>query len=97
MISTARSSSLAVDQPDGQDIVVNWCRQRDADPAAGTDPPMELYQKYVGHDNNRDSYASMVESRVISARGASGTQIIYVQHQSSPFPTRIWLPPFADP
>jgi hypothetical protein len=24
-------------------------------------------------------------------------QIIYVQHQSSPFPTRIWLPPFAEP
>ena len=24
-------------------------------------------------------------------------QVIYVQHQSSPFPTRIWLPPFAEP
>ena len=24
-------------------------------------------------------------------------QMIYVQHQSSPFPTRIWLPPFAEP
>ena len=24
-------------------------------------------------------------------------QIIYVHHQSSPFPTRIWLPPFAEP
>ena len=23
--------------------------------------------------------------------------IIYVHHQSSPFPTRIWIPPFADP
>jgi hypothetical protein len=23
--------------------------------------------------------------------------IIYVHHQSSPFPTRIWLPPFAEP
>src|SRR5438094_3756972 len=24
-------------------------------------------------------------------------QIIYVQHQTAPFPTRIWLPPFAEP
>ena len=84
--------------PDGQDIVVNWCRARDANngqPVA----PMELYQKYVGHDNNRDSYMlNMIESRVIQRTWREWEpDIIYVQHQSSPFPTRIWLPPFADP
>jgi uncharacterized membrane protein YgcG len=84
--------------PDGQDIVVNWCRERDANngqPVA----PMELYQKYVGHDNNRDSYMlNMIESRVIQRTWREWEpDIIYVQHQSSPFPTRIWLPPFADP
>ena len=39
--------------------------------------------------------------RVARGRRAPGAewepQIIYVHHQSSPFPTRIWLPPFAEP
>ena len=84
--------------PDGQDIVVNWCKARDANPN-GQITPMELYQKYVGHDNNRDSYMlNMIESRVVQRTWREWEpQIIYVQHQSSPFPTRIWLPPFADP
>ena len=82
--------------PDGQDIAVNWCR----DVYAGKNPPgMELYQKYIGHDNNRDSYMlNVVESRVIQKVWREWEPgIIYVHHQSSPEPTRIWLPPFADP
>ena len=84
--------------PDGQDIVVNWCRTRDANPGQPA-VPMELYQKYVGHDNNRDSYMlNVIESRVIQRTWREWEpDIVYVQHQSSPFPTRIWLPPFADP
>jgi hypothetical protein len=82
--------------PDGQDIVVDWCRARDE---GKNPPPMELYQKYIGHDNNRDSYMlSVVESRVIARTWREWEpSIIYVHHQSSPFPTRIWIPPFADP
>ena len=82
--------------PDGQDIVVENCRARDAGPGA---PPMELYQKYIGHDNNRDAYMlNVVESRVIQRTWREWEpQIVYVHHQSSPFPTRIWVPPFADP
>ena len=82
--------------PDGQDIVVNWCEahQREENP-----PPMELYEKYIGHDNNRDSYMlNVVESRVVQRTWREWEpEIIYVHHQSSPFPTRIWVPPFADP
>ncbi|MEA3244675.1 MAG: M14 metallopeptidase family protein [Gemmatimonadota bacterium] len=81
--------------PDGQDIVVNWCR----DQYAGKGGQMELYQKYIGHDNNRDSYMmNVVESRVIQRTWRDWEpQVIYVHHQSSPEPTRIWIPPFADP
>lgn len=81
--------------PDGQDIVVNWCR----DQYAGRGGQMELYQKYIGHDNNRDSYmVNVVESRVIQRTWRDWEpQIIYVHHQSSPEPTRMWIPPFADP
>src|SRR5690348_5698455 len=84
--------------PDGQDIVVNWCRERNSGRAQGQ-APMELYQKYVGHDNNRDSYMlNVVESRVVARTWREWEpQIIYVQHQTAPFPTRIWLPPFAEP
>jgi hypothetical protein len=76
--------------PDGQDIVVASCR--------GTGPNI-LYQKYIGHDNNRDSYMlNVIESRVIARTWREWEpDIIYVHHQSSPFPTRIWIPPFADP
>jgi hypothetical protein len=82
--------------PDGQDIVVKWCR----DTYAGRNPAgMELYQKYIGHDNNRDSYMlNVVESRVIQKVWREWEpDIIYVHHQSSPEPTRMWIPPFADP
>ena len=44
------------DNPDGMELVSNWY-MRHADPKKrefGTLP--RLYQKYVGHDNNRDSY-----------------------------------------
>ena len=82
--------------PDGQDIVVENCRARDG---GGPVPPMELYQKYIGHDNNRDSYMlNVVESRVIQRVWREWEpSIIYVHHQTAPYPTRIWLPPFADP
>ncbi|HEV8448010.1 MAG TPA: M14 metallopeptidase family protein [Gemmatimonadaceae bacterium] len=87
--------------PDGQDIVVNWCRlnQPDAEHTVRGGVPMELYEKYVGHDNNRDSYMlNVIESRVIQRTWREWEpDVIYVQHQSSPFPTRIWIPPFADP
>ena len=38
----------------------------------------------------------VARDRARLARSGS-RNIIYVHHQSSPFPTRIWLPPFAEP
>jgi hypothetical protein len=84
--------------PDGQDIVVDWYRSNVGTPYEVA-PLHQLYQKYIGHDNNRDAYMlNMRESRVIRRTWRRWEpQIIYVHHQSSPFPTRIWLPPFAEP
>ncbi|HEX2455056.1 MAG TPA: M14 metallopeptidase family protein [Vicinamibacterales bacterium] len=84
--------------PDGQNIVANWYRGNVGTPYEVA-PLVELYQKYIGHDNNRDAYMlNMIESREIARTWRHWEpQIIYVQHQSSPFPTRIWLPPFAEP
>ncbi len=64
------------------------------------DPAMPwLYQEYVGHDNNRDGYMlNMVESRTVAeAEQEISPAIWYSQHQTAPFPARIWVPPFADP
>ena len=84
--------------PDGQNIVVNWYRENVGTPYE-VSPLHELYQKYIGHDNNRDGYMlNVVESRVVARVWRDWEpQIIYVQHQTAPFPTRIWLPPFAEP
>ena len=40
--------------PDGQSIVVNWYRETVGTPYEAA-PLHEIYQKYVGHDNNRDA------------------------------------------
>ncbi|MGH9311855.1 MAG: M14 family zinc carboxypeptidase [Vicinamibacterales bacterium] len=84
--------------PDGQTIVADWYRSNVGTPYEVAPQP-ELYQRYIGHDNNRDAYMlNMIESREIGRTWRHWEpQIIYVHHQSSPFPTRIWLPPFAEP
>lgn len=84
--------------PDGQDIIANWYLSNVGTPYE-TSPTPWLYQKYVGHDNNRDAYMlNMLESRVVGRTWREWEpNIIHVHHQSSPFPTRIWLPPFAEP
>ena len=82
--------------PDGHQMVADWYMKNVGTPSESLP---RLYQEYVGHDNNRDAYMlNMIESRVMEhAWRQWEPQIIYVQHQSSPFPTRIWLPPFAEP
>jgi hypothetical protein len=84
--------------PDGQTMVADWYMQNVGTPFE-TAPLPHLYQAYLGHDNNRDAYMlNMIESRVLARTWQEfEPQIIYVHHQSSPFPTRIWLPPFAEP
>ena len=84
--------------PDGQQMVASWYMQNVGTPYELAALP-RLYQEYVGHDNNRDAYMlNMIESRVVEHTWRQWEpQIIYVHHQSGPFPTRIWLPPFSEP
>lgn len=84
--------------PDGQNMVANWYHSNVGTPYEVAPIP-KLYQKYVGHDNNRDAYMNnMIESRVVARTWRHWEpNIIYIHHQSSPFPTRMWLPPFAEP
>lgn len=84
--------------PDGHQLVADYYMKNVGTPGANTVFP-GLYQEYVGHDNNRDAYMlNMIESRVMEQAWRQWEpQVIYVHHQTAPFPTRIWLPPFADP
>jgi len=84
--------------PDGHQMVAEHYMKNVGTPGASTTLP-GLYQEYVGHDNNRDAYMlNMIESRVMEQAWRQWEpQVIYVHHQTAPFPTRIWLPPFAEP
>ncbi len=82
--------------PDGHQMVADWYMKNIGTP---NESLPRLYQEYVGHDNNRDGYMlNMIETRVMEhAWRQWEPQIVHVHHQSSPFPTRIWVPPFAEP
>ena len=84
--------------PDGQNMVSEWYHANIGTPYE-VSPMPRLYQKYVGHDNNRDGYMlSVPESRVVTRVVREWEpQIFYNHHQTAPFPARIWIPPFAEP
>lgn len=88
------------DNPDGMDLVSNWY-MRHADPEKREFATLpRLYQKYIGHDNNRDSYmAHMPETenvnRVLFRQWYP--QIVYNQHQTGPEGMVVFVPPFRDP
>jgi hypothetical protein len=80
--------------PDGYELVANAYRatQRMTIPV--------LYQRYIGHDNNRDFYAcnqleAQNTNRVFYADWCP--QIVYNHHQSAPPGTIVFTPPFRDP
>src|SRR3954451_3789190 len=85
--------------PDGVDIVTRWYRRTLGTSYEGTAPP-ELYQKYVGHDNNRDWYIfSQAETRLAVGKiqNVWHPQIVYDVHQQGPTASRIFFPPWLDP
>src|SRR5262249_53482559 len=79
---------------DGGELVSRESRQ-----AVGSRLP-ELWHRYVGHDDNRDWYMmNQVETRNSAKQLYTEwfPQIVYNQHQTGPFPSRIFVPPFDDP
>ena len=84
--------------PDGQNMVAKWYRGNVGTPYEVSSMP-GLFQEYIGHDNNRDGYMNnMVESQVITRAALEYyPNVNYNQHQTAPFPARIWIPPFGDP
>jgi hypothetical protein len=86
--------------PDGNDLVADWYMRR-ADTLQRTTAGLpRLYQKYIGHDNNRDFFGSTQAeteniNRVLYHEWFP--QILYNHHQSGPAGTIFWSPPLRDP
>ena len=86
--------------PDGMDLVSDWYMRDSVKTNRSTSGVPRLYQKYAGHDNNRDSYmASQPETQAVDSilYRAWYPQIVYNHHQTGPAGTVIFAPPFRDP
>ncbi len=94
--------------PDGQELIANWYMRGSEDPNAPLRDPKQrsmnslprLYNKYIGHDDNRDFYMSNMPettnmNRVMFLEWFP--QIVYNHHQTGPAGAVIFMPPFRDP
>lgn len=86
--------------PDGQELVSNWY-MRNADTAKRTTSYLpRLYEKYAGHDNNRDFYMLNLKETQNMGRQLFIEwipQIMYNHHQTGPPGAVVAGPPFRDP
>jgi len=86
--------------PDGMQLVSNWY-MREKDPSRrSTNGLPRLYEKYAGHDNNRDFYMSNLPESINMNRVLYSEwfpQIMYNHHQTGPPGAVMFAPPFRDP
>jgi hypothetical protein len=86
--------------PDGQELVSNWYMSYKDTLKRSYNQLPGLYQKYVGHDNNRDFFMmNMKETRNISRQLYIEwlPQIVYNHHQAGPAGSVVAGPPYRDP
>lgn len=86
--------------PDGQELVSNWY-MRDSRPGKRSLSNLpRLYEKYAGHDNNRDFYMlNLKETQNIGRQLFVEwiPQIMYNHHQAGPAGSVVAGPPYRDP
>ncbi|MFZ1785809.1 MAG: M14 metallopeptidase family protein [Ferruginibacter sp.] len=86
--------------PDGQELVSNWYMREKTPEKRSTANLPRLYQKYVGHDNNRDFFMlNMKETQNMGRQLFIEwiPQIMYNHHQSGPAGSVLAGPPYRDP
>jgi hypothetical protein len=86
--------------PDGNDLVADWYNRNPAPEQRSMSGLPRLYQKYIGHDNNRDFFASTQPeteniNRVLYHEWFP--QVLYNHHQTGPAGTVVYSPPLRDP
>jgi hypothetical protein len=86
--------------PDGMELVSNWYMRHQDPKQRATGGIPRLYQKYIGHDNNRDFYMSAQPESTNMNRQLYHEwfpQIMYNHHQTGPTGTILAAPPYRDP
>ncbi len=94
--------------PDGQELIANWYMRGTEKPDGPLREPAKrsmnslprLYNKYVGHDDNRDFYMSNIRETTNMNHQMFlewFPQIMYNHHQTGPAGAVIFMPPFRDP
>ncbi len=90
---------LVFANPDGMQLLADWYHPNVGTPYEVSSMPW-VYNKYVGHDDNRDSYMLNLKetqniTRIVNQEWFP--VVLYDHHQTAPFPARIWIPPAAEP
>lgn len=86
--------------PDGQELMSNWYMRESNPEKRSTFNLPRLYEKYAGHDNNRDFYMlNLKESQNIGRQLFIEwiPQIMYNHHQSGPAGSVVAGAPYRDP
>src|SRR5437016_13752213 len=86
--------------PDGMELVSNWYMKESDPERRSTANIPRLYNKYAGHDDNRDFYmTALVETEAINRVLYRDwfPQIVYNHHQTGPAGAVMFSPPFRDP
>ncbi|HUR34445.1 MAG TPA: M14 metallopeptidase family protein [Vicinamibacterales bacterium] len=85
--------------PDGQRLVTDWYEKQRGTPWEGGPMPW-LYQKYAGHDINRDAFMmNLAENRNLARFMYSDwhPQVFLTMHQMEDNGPRFFVPPNTDP
>ena len=86
--------------PDGMELVSDWYMRQADEKQRSTGGIPRLYQKYIGHDDNRDFYM-MNMSESVNANTMMYREwfpaIMYNHHQTGPAGAVLFAPPFRDP
>jgi hypothetical protein len=91
---------MAHANPDGQELVSNWYMRENTPEKRSLEKLPRLYEKYAGHDNNRDFFMlNLKESQNIARQLFIEwlPQIMYNHHQAGPAGSIVAGAPYRDP
>ena len=86
--------------PDGMELVATWYMRNADSLRRSTGGLPRLYEKYAGHDDNRDWYRAALPETQNGERIQYREwypQVIYNHHQTGPQGSVMFAPPFRDP